>query len=80
MTDHEAAEAISSILETIGAEWGTDGADELVSMMEAGEERVEALCTARITSFERDMVMTGNAGFTLRLEDGTEYQVTVVSK
>lgn len=78
MSESDVAETITSILETIGAEWGSDEADDLVSMMEAGEDQVEALCTARITSFREGMVLTGNAGFTLRLKDGPEFQVTVV--
>jgi hypothetical protein len=31
-----------------------------------------------VRSFAADGVMTNNAGFTIRLEDGSEYQVTVV--
>lgn len=80
MTESDVAETLSQIVQTLGCEWGTSEAEELVSNVEGDEDHVEAVCNARVTSFSDGMVLTNNAGFTLRLEDGSEFQVTVVRK
>ncbi len=52
--------------------------EDLVSMTDADGDHVRALCTARVTPWSRETMLTDNAGLTLRCEDGSEYQITVV--
>lgn len=62
MNEHEFSDALAQAFHTADA-------DQF-------EELVEQVAAAR--SFAEDGVMTTNAGFTVTLNDGTEFQVTVV--
>ncbi len=72
------ADTIKSFLEAVGAEWGSEQVQDLVDLSGVDEDSAKALYHARLSSFEEGMVMTNNAGFTLRLNDGSEFQVTVI--
>jgi len=49
---------------------------DAVEVYQEGTEDADNI--ARMTSFEDGGVLTNNAGFTVTLEDGSEYQVTIV--
>jgi hypothetical protein len=78
MTEDEMAETVKGLLETVGAEWGSEQIQDLVDLSGIDRENAEAIYHARLTSFKEGMVMTSNAGFTVRLQDGSEFQITVV--
>jgi hypothetical protein len=55
----------------------------LVDLLENGstdqDETEEVLAgLARVSTFSDEMMLTSNAGLVVRLDDGTEFQVTVV--
>jgi len=50
----------------------------LSTEVESGLDDGAVLVGADLRSFEEAMVLTNNAGFVLRLTDGSEFQVTVV--
>lgn len=78
MTEEDMSETIKGLLETVGAEWGSEQIQDLVDLSGIDPENAEAVHNARLSSFKEGMVMTSNAGFTVRLADGSEFQVTVV--
>lgn len=68
MTDHEIAEALQGLTATCD--------EPFTAYIEApAEDDLHAIDTV---SFAEAGVLTNNAGFVLRMSDGTEYQITVV--
>ncbi len=52
---------------------------EMEECEEDGELRYEsALEDVQVEDFERGGVLSGNPGFTIKLADGSDYQVTIV--
>jgi hypothetical protein len=55
----------------------------LVDLLENGstdQDETEKVLAglARVSTFDDEMMLTSNAGLVVRLDDGTEFQVTVV--
>lgn len=68
MTAHEIAEALQYLAD--------EGTWEAESVSEAFDKFAEAV--REITSYADAGVLTRDAGFVVRLGDGTEFQITVV--
>jgi len=72
MTEHEFSDTLETILGEIA--W-MDEDDRALAFCEAD---VEPLAECDTTSFRSGGVLTDNAGFTVKLADGSEYQITVI--
>lgn len=62
MNDHQFADTLALAIHTLDADQFEDLAEQV----------------AKARTFKQDGVMTTNAGFTVTLNDGTKFQVTVV--
>jgi hypothetical protein len=58
------------------------GAEEVSTLLQEaaafGETELSEFVSGEVRCFAADGVLTNNAGFTVRLQDGSEFQVTVV--
>ena len=68
MTDHEIAEALQGLAATCH--------EPLTEYLAAPAE--DDVCVTDAVSYAESGVLTYNAGFVLRMSDGTEFQITVV--
>ncbi len=70
---------IQGVLDVVANAGADDeGVQDVLAEAGVDDECAEAVRQARLASFEDGMVMTRDAGFTVRLQDGTEFQVSVI--
>ena len=67
-TEREMSDALQVLL---------DGVSEGL-LDDAGVEEIEELSRCEVRDFVRDGMLTSNQGFTIKMADGSEFQVTVV--
>lgn len=72
MNEHEFSDTLETILGEIA--WMDEDDKELCWC----EADVDHLDECETTSFRSGGVLTDNAGFTVKLADGSEYQITVI--
>lgn len=75
MSDHEFADRMIDVLNGAAFVEADDQVDEILEPLVGMFDQTGADVAE---SFERGGIMTNNAGFTVRMADGTEFQVTVV--